>query len=82
MEKTYDIQKAVKAQEEYLKRLAVEHPEDWMADNFAKGQGFAPRNGVCWCCHKNIYGDGGISVEQASSELTTGCPFCHMSFVD
>lgn len=79
---TYDISKAVKAQEEYLKKLAVEHPEDWMAPNFAKGKGFAPRSGYCYSCGKNIYEEGGISVEKAGKELITGCPFCHRSYVD
>lgn len=63
------------------------------------GKGFAPVNGICYCCHQQIYsaegreylGDrrkptgrikNGISVEQARAELTTGCPFCHRSFVD
>ena len=82
MEKTYNIQKAVEAQQEYLKKLAVRNPNDWMAPEFAKGKGFAPSSGYCYCCGKNIYGEGGISVEEAGSQLTTGCPFCHRTFVD
>lgn len=58
---------------------------------------FAPV-GNCWRCGKNIYElketefktwDGrtiirqtGISVEQAGSELITGCPHCNRSFCD
>lgn len=87
----WNIQEAVAAQEEYCKRLAVKNPKDWMAKNFARGEGFAPRNGWCWSCHENIYQEGlqtrygwrnGISVERAGSELTTGCPFCNRSYVD
>lgn len=43
---------------------------------------FAPRTGTCWCCGKNIYAEGGISVEEAGLRLITGCPFCHRSYVD
>lgn len=82
MTKTYDIAKAVEAQKEYCKGLAVKHPDDWMAHNFAKGEGFAPKDGRCYRCHKNIYSEGGISVEEAATQLTTGCPFCYRSYVD
>jgi hypothetical protein len=82
MEKTYNAQQAIIAQREYLKKLAQNNPGDWMADNFSKGIGFAPSNGVCYHCNKQIYSQGGISVERASTELTTGCPFCHTSYVD
>ncbi|MFK2341673.1 hypothetical protein ACIXN4_10475 [Bacteroides fragilis] len=82
MEKTYNAQKAIIAQKEYLKELAKNNQADWMADNFSKGIGFAPSNGICYRCKKQIYSEGGISVERASTELTTGCPFCHTSYVD
>ena len=41
---------------------------------------FAPRNGKCWCCGNNIYDK--ISLEKASNDLITGCPFCFRSFCD
>ena len=82
MNKTYNVDQAIIAQKEYLKELAKRDPQDWMSSNFSKGIGFAPSDGRCYCCGKQIYADGGISVEEASTELTTGCPFCHRSFVD
>ena len=82
MDKTYNAEQAIIAQKELLKELAKQNPEDWMADNFSKGIGFAPSNGRCYRCKRQIYSDGGISVEKASAELTTGCPFCYASFVD
>lgn len=54
---------------------------EW-ADKVQKHIGFAPSDGRCYRCKRQIYSDGGISVEKASAELTTGCPFCHASFVD
>lgn len=79
---TFDIPKSIAAQKEYLKGLAKRHPDDWMAPNFAQGRGFAPPDGSCYRCHRNIYSEGGISVERASKELITGCPSCHVSYVD
>lgn len=75
MEKTYNAQQAIIAQKEYLKELAKNNQADWMADNFSKGIGFAPSNGICYRCKKQIYSEGGISVERASTELTTGVHF-------
>lgn len=52
---------------------------------------FAPNNGICWKCNKQIYAEGknrmgnlskGISVEKAGSELITGCPHCNWSYCD
>lgn len=82
MNKTYNAEQAIIAQKEYLKELAKENPKDWMSDNFSKGIGFSPSGGRCYRCKKQIYSDGGISIEEASHSLTTGCPFCHTSFVD
>lgn len=41
---------------------------------------FAPMDDNSWCCHKDIWKR--ISKEKASSELITGCPICHRSYVD
>lgn len=67
-QKTFDIAKAIEAQKIY---------------SFARALPvFAPSDGKCWKCNKNIYSEGGVSVEKASTELITGCPHCHRSFVD
>lgn len=98
-QRTVDVEKAIKAQREYLVERSKKD-NTWMRDSFAKGEGFAPKNGICYNCSKQIYADievnrrnwqtgkiekvvsYGISVERAGSELTTGCPHCHRSFVD
>jgi len=41
---------------------------------------FAPSFGICWRCHRQIYER--ISLEKASTELITGCPFCCWSYCD
>ena len=46
---------------------------------FAPGYG---SHGCCYNCHNPIYIKGGISVEEASTRLITGCPYCHASYVD
>lgn len=52
---------------------------------------FAPYDGLCYCCGRNIYKPvtwestgttTGITVESASSMLITGCPHCHRTYVD
>ena len=78
----YDVAKAAEMQREYCGKNGVM---------------FAPIDGVCWNCHKNIYRPikhenkyteknvvtyTGISVEGASRYLITGCPHCSRSFCD
>ena len=41
---------------------------------------FTPSGGLCWHCGKNIYDS--ITLEQAGSELISGCPVCHYSFCE
>ncbi len=41
---------------------------------------FAPTRGICWKCHRQIYER--ISLEKASTELITGCPWCCRSYCD
>lgn len=97
MEKTFDVEKAIQAQQEYCKEYAANHPEDWASDFMSKGEGFAPKDGHCFCCNQQIYSAegqvvlgrrrigakvAGISVDQARKSLVTGCPFCHRSYVD
>jgi len=57
-----DVEAAKKAQEELCERSGIPH--------------FAPRDGVCWSCHRQIFG------EEDGRSLITGCPFCHRSYVD
>ena len=40
---------------------------------------FAPINGICSNCNKNIY--EGISVKIARQELVIECPFCKHLFI-
>lgn len=41
---------------------------------------FAPDNGRCWSCGKQIY--GAISLEKSATQLITGCPYCHHSYCE
>lgn len=41
---------------------------------------FAPMAGRCYNCRGQIYDK--ISLEEASTTLITGCPYCKQSFVD
>jgi len=50
---------------------------------------FAPENGVCWNCRKNIYeeikgqyGFTGYDTERAMLSHITGCPHCHRSYCE
>lgn len=79
---TYDVKAAIEAQERYLKSIAEECKGTFMYDNMKNGTGFGPSDGVCYCCHRNIYSEGGISVETAGKEMTTECPFCHRDYTD
>jgi len=64
---TYDVERARAAQAAYVSKFdTVPH--------------FAPKSGVCFCCSKQIYKR--ISVEKASTELITGCPWCSRSYCD
>ena len=43
---------------------------------------FVPLFGECYHCHRQIFGEGGISEKKAGEELITSCPFCRTSFCD
>ena len=48
---------------------------------------FAPTNGFCYRCHKNIYqnyllDDDRVSCGKSGLELVTGCPHCNLSFCE
>lgn len=72
----FNILKAREAQEKYCIEHKVPH--------------FAPMDGICYKCHRNIYEEieqpygakTGISVEKASKGLITGCPHCNRSYCD
>lgn len=75
MEKTFDVAAAIAAQKRYCEENGFPH--------------FAPYSGICYSCGRQIYAvcqvgriATGITVEEASSKPITGCPHCHMSFVD
>ncbi len=78
-QETFDVAKACEAQAKLCKEKAFPH--------------FAPTNGVCWGCGRNIYepqtvthGERsysvGSTVESAAKSLITGCPHCHRSYCD
>ena len=64
---TYNAEKAFEAQMEYCDK-----------NNLPL---FAPRR-FCFKCSRDIYDEGGISVEEAGKALITYCPHCHKSFID
>jgi len=76
-EKIYNPSLAAKKQKEFCKENGYPH--------------FAPETGRCWKCSRNIYEPyehkhsghiTGITVEEATNELVTGCPHCYKSYCD
>lgn len=72
---TFNSSMAIDAQDKYCKEKGYPH--------------FAPRNGRCYRCNKQIYEQidhgnykTGISVEKAGKELVTGCPHCNRTYCD
>ncbi len=63
--KNATVQDKIKAQKEYCERT--------------KTPFFAPTNGICWRCGRQIFTE--INLERAGNSLVTGCPFCHRSYV-
>lgn len=47
-----------------------------------KGWHFAPHDGECWHCHKNIYQDYGDRKGYTGGAYVTGCPHCQHSYCD
>ena len=76
MENNFNPVKAAMAQEHYCEER--------------EGPMFAPHNGICPRCGRNIYlptngskgAVHGITVEKAGNQLITGCPHCNYSFVE
>lgn len=74
-DKVFNTSLAIKAQKMFCKVNDMPH--------------FAPINGRCYRCGKNIYepyekkGETyGIDAETAGKFLITGCPHCNRSFCD
>jgi hypothetical protein len=62
---TWTIADAIKSQLELTKTLGAPH--------------FAPQNGVCWACHRQIYeAPNGLD----GKSYVTGCPWCFRSYCD
>ena len=40
---------------------------------------FAPADGKCWACNGDLYEN--VTMDEASSEIITGCSVCNHSFV-
>jgi hypothetical protein len=59
-----------------LVSIKIKAQSEFVSD--AGGPLFAPANGMCWRCEKQIYDK--ISLERAGSSRITGCPHCHYSF--
>ncbi|MCD7830698.1 MAG: hypothetical protein LUI01_00270 [Firmicutes bacterium] len=67
----YDPEKAVKAQEAFCKAEKIPL--------------FAPIDGVCERCKRNIYlpvHNLGYTLDEAGRKHITDCPHCHKSFCD
>lgn len=77
-----------KKQAENIARLAEKYPNDWLFSGEMKKPenqrvGFAPSNGICWRCGRNIAeGANGITLEKLGDYIITGCPHCNYSFCD
>ena len=77
-----------KKQAENIEKLYVKHPDDWfykaeMEKPIEKRLGFAPPNGICPRCRKDITeGENGITLEKLGDYIILGCPHCHKSYCD
>lgn len=77
-----------KKQAENIEKLYKETPDDWfyksqMEKPIERRVGFAPKNGICPRCGKNIAeGEKGITLEKLGDYIITGCPHCNMSYCD
>ena len=71
-----------------IAKLHEKDPDDWFYEMQMKlpeavRTGFAPNDGVCWNCHRDICeGDKAITVESLGDYIITGCPYCHKSYCD
>lgn len=69
-----------------IAKLYEKNPDDWfyqseMAKPEHERVGFAPKDGVCWYCKRNICeGEHGITLEKLGDYIITGCPHCNRSY--
>lgn len=72
MDKLYDSKMAISAQKRYCDENEVPY--------------FAPVDGICFSCCRNIYvpygASMGITVDEAGRRLITSCPHCNKSYVE
>lgn len=86
MENKWEILK--KKQAENIAKLAEKHPDNWFYSSEMKKPenqrvGFAPYNGKCFRCGRNIAeGENGITLEELGDYIITGCPYCNYSFCE
>lgn len=77
-----------KKQAENIAKLAKKNPDNWFYANEMKKPenqrvGFAPSNGICWSCGRDIAeGENGITLEELGDYIITGCPHCNYSFCE
>lgn len=64
---TEEIMQCIQAQKKYCEERGAPH--------------FAPYDGRCYRCGRQIYGGGGWNLDDAK-KLITGCPHCHYSFCE
>jgi predicted nucleic acid-binding Zn-ribbon protein len=75
-------------QRKNIEALAEKHPDDWfyksqMAREPHKRVGFAPLDGRCYKCNRDITkGEKGITLENLGNYIITGCPYCYTSYCD
>ena len=77
-----------KKQAENIAKLYEKNPDDWFYNLQMKLPeseriGFAPKDGICWHCKRNIAeGENGITLERLGDYIITGCPHCHKSYCE
>ena len=75
-------------QAENIAKLYEQDPDDWFYKSQMKlpverRTGFAPYDGTCWNCHRDICeGDKAITAESLGDYIILGCPYCHRSYCD
>jgi hypothetical protein len=75
-------------QRKNIERLALKSPDNWfykfqMEKPPNERTGFAPNDGICWNCRKDITkGEKAITLEELGSYIITGCPYCYRSYCD
>lgn len=77
-----------KKQAENIAKLYEKRPDDFfLKAEMEKPEServlFAPKNGICYHCKKNIAeGAKAITLESLGNYVITGCPYCHHSYCD